>query len=303
MAEQAVRLARRQALVVSDRECGFVVLNTAGAELDRVEATIGYAPGVKSGFEAARAALLARNGEIDVSGHAFARNVHRARAQSKRLAAALRLFRPCLSARACHLLKHRIKSSAAMLAGHRDAHVIGEQLRAVGQPIGVHGEVEKWIHAHLEDSGRSTALAKLRRSRKMLDRIVEGWPFPKKSMDLPKLFAQGVKSSRSKAKAALVTARQRRRVEDFHDLRKRAKWLLLQLQLAREIGLPCRRNRLRRVDGLQEKLGAVHDLAIAEERVAGAIKPVARALSERRIALEKKILKSASKALQGPFLK
>ena len=256
------------------------------------------------GLELVREWLQAENEEIALTGKDFAHNVHLARAQTKRLAASLRLLRPCIISRSNALLKGRIKSAAELLADLRDAHVLRKTLLRTASEAGGKAALKSWIEANVPQCGLSSGLVKLRRSRNTLAGVVEDWPCPREMPALTRLVESGVRETLARAKKSFRRAERKRGVEEFHACRKWSKCLFLQLTLAEAAAVRSHHKATKRFDRLQKELGQIHDLAVAEgflathsERESRMLAAARRELFTRREALEKMILKRGRKLL------
>lgn len=236
--------------------------------------------------------------------------VHCARVQSKRLAAALRLYKGIIPKQQYALEKNHLKRASKMLARTRDDDVIRSQIRSASKNLDPsdHAKIEEWLQNCFANDDGDEIRPSLRRAKDNLSYVLRKWP-DAENISPAALFARGTESTFRKAKKAARKVGRTRESSHFHRLRIWTKRLFLQFQLAAAIELPTNKKIGDKLDKLQKQLGQLQDIAItqdflkeAEKGPRGALKRLGKKLQKERATLEKKTLKRAKKLFRNSRL-
>lgn len=202
----------------------------------------------------------------------FADAIHSARKDLKKLRSALRLVRAELGEKRFRAENSRYRDAGRRLSASRDAEVKLETLAALQRRFPGElpdGSVDAWkelLSRERAGPGDDDALAaqiesaigKIEAGRGEIDR----WRLPAESWDL---LAPGIERAYSRGRREMRRARARRRAEDVHSWRKRAKDLWYQLRIVRGSWPAVVGEFADRAHELADLLGAHHDLTVLDE--------------------------------------
>ena len=196
--------------------------------------------------------------DLQVS-HSPQEAVHCARVHSKRLAAALHLYKGLISKSEYQSERARIKRASEILATRRDLDVIRERIWSGTRHSSPadQKEIKHWLHEQIPGPGLTTP-QRLQQATNQLNSSITDWPHPRGVM-AAKLFKRGVDKTFSKAKKAFEKTKKSCDPDDFHRWRIWTKRLFLQLQMASTLDLPKGPVKLDKLQKLQSKLGDLHD--------------------------------------------
>ncbi len=237
-------------------------------------------------------------------------SVHCARVQTKRLAAALHLYKGLIPTNEYRFDKKHLKTTARMLSTSRDQDVIRKQLWACTRHLSARDQrkIKHWLHELIPGPG-ITKPEQVHRAKARLAAALKAWPKPH-DVKAGELFARGTEEAFRKAKAAFQKAKKSGKASRFHRWRIRAKRLLLQLKLAASLGMDSKGIELKKLDKLQSQLGDLHDLHVAHQFISKhesgpqkAINHLQKRLNSERAALERKALKRGKKLFSAKNLR
>ena len=194
------------------------------------------------------------------------RRIHRFRRATKRLRALARLLREPLGSAQRRRLNTKIRDLARLASAARDADVLLETWRSIDLPR--RGRRVDDFAAQLEERAihertiliETKVLPRIGRELRAIGGVWLGL-LPKEmgAADL----RPGVEAATSRARQQLVLARRVPTRENLHELRKRAKVVLLHAQLLAPAGARL----VRDLDRLGKILGEDHDLAVLLARL------------------------------------
>jgi CHAD domain-containing protein len=264
---------------------------------------------VKEGFVRVLGGISARGQILTQASHEpTGELIHEGRVLIKRMRALLWFARPALSDAAYTRARTRLRKAAGLLADQRDLAVTQATLEKLGHK-GRPGARDQAALAEVFQSlvrdsaaGGATeealrqmlqkAMKILRQSADEIKRsIAARASWPSRCERLKKAFRAMRKAGKKARRGGKDT--------DFHEWRKKAKGLLYQLELTQaEPGREMARV-MKRVEKLQDKLGAQHDAVVVVERLrkvaplSGAVRRVLGLLEKRKARLRKRACKIA----------
>jgi CHAD domain-containing protein len=247
--------------------------------------------------------LLANSGaDLAIRDQRPDEKVHQARVQSKRLAAALHLYKGFIPKMEYRKARKPIKKAARLLARRRDLDVVRKTVWSRTRRLSAKDQqaVKQWLQDRMPGSGM-TAPGQMQQACAQLSTALRKWPQPQ-GIEASELFVKGSKAAFQKARKAYRKARQTCSIEEFHQWRIWTKRLFLQNQIASSLHLAAGAETLKALDKLQNKLGDLHDVALARKFVMaekdGPKKPLKRLkeiLKKDRDELRRKVLKRGEK--------
>jgi CHAD domain-containing protein len=213
-----------------------------------------------------------------IAGHASPApndQVHDARVLVKRLRALLWFVHSLLAKSVYERAKSRLRRASGLLSAQRDVEVTRQILAQLAKKSRVaNGKVFKAAANDAGNSGvssdtdRSAREASLTKAMSIVCFAVEelkrkAGPMKEVGPDSGKRVAK----AREKMIEAEHAAHKTGKDSDFHAWRKAAKRLVYVIELSGGAPKSGRRKRLKRIDKLQDRLGAYHDLVVAQERL------------------------------------
>jgi CHAD domain-containing protein len=201
--------------------------------------------------------------------------VHEARKSTKKAEAIVSLF-DRLGFAVPRKDARRLRDARHALSILRDAEVLIEIFDGLltQSPARIPEHTAAMIREHLSRA-RATSEARARSAGRLVQvatalrktrRSARGWAAPSVHADaLPPVMTCAYRASRK----AMIRARNRRRMGDFHEWRKRVKMLWYQLRLAEPL-MPGTGATVRRLKQLETTLGEEHNLAVLELRLSRA---------------------------------
>ena len=200
---------------------------------------------------------------------------HEMRKNMKKVRAALRLVRGTISDKA-----YKIRNIAA-----RDIARLGSELRESRVLISTFDNLEYSCEQELDNSSYKIIRErlvneyqklriKLLEDEELLMKITQQLEMAKPGMKIPHLnetgfdaFEKGLKKVYKRGRKAAEAARKEPTIENYHEWRKRAKYLRYQLRILKDSWPPVLNGFIKELHCLSDLLGADHDLAILEEKL------------------------------------
>lgn len=236
-----------------------------------------------------------------LSAEGLAKRVHRTRRIGKRLRALLRLVRPLVGERRFRLWSREVRDLGRRVSTVRDAEVLDATWSAIGldgadratasilRHRAQRAEAEVARSRALEAVAARIAVLEGRMAAVLPARVLEG------------ALEQGVAAAYRRARRQWRIVQEVPGVEELHELRKRVKVVLAQVELLRDfhprVSGPIRRT----LDRLGKELGAEHDLAVLDaflRRRPGRPPRVVAAVRKRREVLRRRALRHAKQTLE-----
>ncbi|MGZ5023430.1 MAG: CHAD domain-containing protein [Chthoniobacterales bacterium] len=197
--------------------------------------------------------------------------VHETRRRLKRARAALHLLAREVPRKALCRENRRLRNVGRLISNIRDAEVRLATINDLRNAVGTGRdrnleETEELLAFELDsflaafDGWQGEAADKLRRARS----AIEDWDLEKVA---PARVLRSLRRSYKKGRDALEAVKEKGSARRFHDLRKRAKALWLQLRVLRPLEPEVFRELARELKKLGEDLGHAHDLCFVAERL------------------------------------
>lgn len=185
-----------------------------------------------------------------------ARKVHSLRARCKKMRSLLRLARPVMG-EAYKAEDLKFRAAAKHLAGYRDNEVLAKTIALLGGPAAPGQDPDLPVPREaIESSGRIMRECKA---------AVDGWPLNIEGFDD---IAPGFARTYQRCLDAWHTIRHEPTDEDFHVLRRFAKYHWYQLRILERLNKQAIRMRRMQARDLQKLLGSAHDIVLLEDAFA-----------------------------------
>ena len=212
----------------------------------------------------------------DAQGGDLAGAIHGTRKDLKKIRAILRLVRDELGEKAYRAENRDYRDAGRLLSASRDAEVKLATLTALGERFGdslSQGQARAWAAALEAERDRVQAgEGDEERSEQAIGAIeaaakrIPDWPLGSGSWEL---LEPGLTRGYRRGRQALARAREERRAEDVHELRKRVKDLWYQLRLLHDAWPGPLGATAEEAHRLADLLGDHHDLAVLGEDLRG----------------------------------
>lgn len=213
--------------------------------------------------------------------------VHELRRSNKRIRGLLRLFRHAMNRDSIRLVDRKVRDAAKCFAEVRDAFVLTEVAIAVRDRAGIEGEEAESVigelsevhQSHVQHLSLPALAAEVGCHFGEVIGLVESWKWP--TLD-PEVFFEGMIQLYRRGRKEFRHVEKTRSEEDFHVLRKRAKYLSFHADWLREGNPIVLADVAEKSAELATLLGDHHDLAVFADRMVelGERHPASRTFSE-----------------------